>query len=274
VTHTPADIFASTAPFYARYRAGYPPELYTHLAERLRLDRTQRALDIGTGTGTLALEMAAHVREVVAIDPEPGMLHEARRLAAERGLTNIDWRRGHSGQLPQLNLGTFQIAVMGQSFHWTDRDDLLAELDGILLPGGAVVIVGGPPPGDTAPPPWAEIAAQIRARYLGHERRAGSGMYSHPTETHQQILARSPFSRVETARWEHTVPRTRDDIVALQLSYSYSSPAQLGDSRAAFERDLGAALDRLEPSGAFLELVYTEVLIATRPDRSSGAQVS
>ena len=221
----------------------------------------------------VALEFAPDARAVNRYafgelrDIHKGLTASGSRATEMIGLRDLlaDTERGHSGQLPQLNLGTFQIAVMGQSFHWTDRDDLLAELDGTLLPGGAVIIVGGPPPGDTAPPPWAEVAAETRTRYLGHERRAGSGTYSHPTETHQQVLARSPFSRVETTRWEHTVSRSRDDVVALQLSYSYSSPAQLGDSRAAFERDLGAALDRLEPSGAFLELVHTEVLIATRP---------
>ncbi len=269
-----ADIFASTAPFYARYRAGYPPELYTYLAERCGLDGTQRVLDLGTGSGTLALGLAARVRDVVAVDPEPGMLDEARRLARERGITNIDWRQGDSTQLEGMGLGDVHLAVMGQSFHWTDRTQVLVAMDRMVAPGGAVVIVGGPPPGAVGPPPWTQIAAEIRARYLGAERRAGSGTYSHPTETHQQVLNRSPFSRLEIVSWDHTLTRTRDDVVGLQLSYSYSSPAQLGRSRAAFERDLRAALDRLDPSGVFVEHLRTEAIIATRPDHRTEAEPS
>src|SRR5450759_5199406 len=36
--------------------------------------------------------------------------------------------------------------------------------------------------------------------------------------------------------------RTLDEVVGLQYSYSYSSPAQLGDRKDAFNRDLRAAL--------------------------------
>lgn len=269
---TTPDVFTSTAPFYARYRAGYPAELYSHLTERFGLDGTQRVLDLGTGTGTLALELAGRVREVVAVDPEPGMLDEARRLARQRGITNVDWQRGDSGRLRAMHLGDLHLAVMGQSFHWTDRDQLLGVLNDLLLPGGAVVIVGGPPPGVASPPPWAEVVDRVRHRYLGHERRAGSGTYSHPAQTHQEVLARSPFPLLEIVQWERSVTRTYDDVVGLQLSYSYSSPAQLGDSRAAFERDIRSALDRLEPSGTFVERVLTEAIIATRRDQRTGAE--
>ncbi|MFJ2744809.1 class I SAM-dependent methyltransferase [Streptomyces sp. NPDC087440] len=263
--HSPARLFASTAPYYARHRAGYPPALITHLATQLGLDETQITLDLGTGTGAIAIPLAEHVRKVIAVDPNPGMLDEGRKLAAERDITNIDWRLGDSHHLDDLSLEPLQLVTLAQSFHWTDRATLLSSLDKLVTPGGAVAVIGGPAPGTIEPPTWLDVVTEVRTRYLGPERRAGSGTYTHPQEGHQEVLARSPFSHIEVATWDHTITRDLDSVIGLQFSYSYSSPAQLGDQKDAFERDLRQALTDFNSGGTFDELVRTEAIIATRP---------
>jgi ubiquinone/menaquinone biosynthesis C-methylase UbiE len=263
--YTPDELFASTAPYYARYRPGYDQAFYDMLAARFALDGTQRVLDLGTGTGVLALPLAKLVGHVTAIDPEPGMLEEGRKLAAEQDITNIDWRRGDSTTLPGMGLEPVLLAVMGAAFHWMDRDETLRVLDQLIEPNGAVVLASGGAPGDIEPAPWLAVIAEVRTRYLGPERRAGSGTYSHPKERHQDVVARSPFSNVETARWDRTVTRTLDEVIGLQFSYSYSSPAQLGAQKDDFERDLRQALSEFAPDGVFDEVVRTEAIIATRP---------
>lgn len=54
------------------------------------LDRTGTLVDLGTGTGRLALAAAQHVRRVVAVDVSPAMLRIVRDRAAGAGLGNVE----------------------------------------------------------------------------------------------------------------------------------------------------------------------------------------
>lgn len=265
--YDPAELFASTAPYYARYRSGYPPELVTELVDRFGLDSSQTVLDLGCGTGQLALPLAPHVARVIAVDPEPTMLDEGRHLAAEHGVDNIDWRHGDAHHLAELDLPPLDLVTMGASFHWTDRDAVVRDLDTLIAAHGAVVVASGGAPREDIPPPWIETITDIRTRYLGPARRAGTSTYTHPDDGHADVLRRSPFSHVDTLDWTWQLPRDLDSVVGLQFSFSYCAPAQFGDedTRDWFEHELRQALAAQFPDGDFTETIRTETLIAIRP---------
>lgn len=56
--------------------------------------RVERALDLGCGSGLLALTMARRAERVVATDVNPRALELGRRSAHLTGVTNIEWRVG------------------------------------------------------------------------------------------------------------------------------------------------------------------------------------
>ncbi len=62
-------------------------EVLHHLLPLALRDATW--LDIGAGAGRYALPLALHVREVIALDPSPGMLAALREQAVEHGIANI-----------------------------------------------------------------------------------------------------------------------------------------------------------------------------------------
>jgi len=262
IHYDPTELFASTAPYYARYRAGYPPEFFAYLIDRLALDGTQTVLDLGCGTGQIAIPLAPHVARVIAVDPAPSMLAEGRRAAADRSVGNIYWHQGDARHLDALDLPTLDLVTMGASFHWTDRAALLTELDKLVAPDGAVVVASRGALGKSTPAPWAETVTEIRTRYLGPVRRAGTG-----NDTHPNVLRHSSFGHVDTVDWTWRLRRDLDSVVGLQFSFSYSAPAQFSDeyTRARFEQDLRDELAARFPDGDFTETIRTQALIATRP---------
>ncbi len=64
------------------------------IIEKLKLPAGARVLEIGTGTGAFAREVAPLCAEVTAIDISPVMLEYATRRAGECGLANITFREG------------------------------------------------------------------------------------------------------------------------------------------------------------------------------------
>src|SRR5215211_1006015 len=60
----------------------------------------QRALDAGCGTGHTALAFAPQLTEVVALDLTEAMLAQGRKLARDRGITNVTFQRGDVERMP------------------------------------------------------------------------------------------------------------------------------------------------------------------------------
>src|SRR6185312_10358908 len=138
------------------------------------------------------------------------------------------------------------------------QNAVLGSLDELIEPGGGAVVVADEERVWAGREAWHEAIRQAIYRWLGPQRRAGSGNYKVEHVPFDETFATSPFSRVE--RYYLTVERTPsvDEIVGYLYSTSFCSPAVLGDKRAAFEADLRqqlSAYDRLTESidiGAWL----------------------
>ena len=104
-----------------------------------------RVLDLGTGTGELAAEMARHgAAEVVGLDFAWPMLavasaRQPRRLAAEGVLTRLAWLAGDAQHLPFAG-GAFDVAAAAFVLrNLADLDQGLREIRRVLRPGGQLL---------------------------------------------------------------------------------------------------------------------------------------
>ena len=133
-------LFAGTASYYSRYRFPYPQQFFDYLIETFGFDGTGTALDPGCGPGSLTIPLAPSFNKVIAMDPDDEMLQEARRAAEAAKVSNIEFEKGSSWDLSPA-AGKFRFVIMGQSFHWMDRDQALKALYDLVEPKSGLAIV-------------------------------------------------------------------------------------------------------------------------------------
>lgn len=103
-----ADPYSVDARFYDLLHEGQPEDdTGLWLAFAGRTDRP--VLEVGTGTGRVAIALALAGHRVTAIDPSPAMLALARRKAAEQGV-EIEFAEGHVSDLA-LEPGRFGFII-------------------------------------------------------------------------------------------------------------------------------------------------------------------
>jgi len=96
-----------------------------------------RVLDVGCGTGTITVGLAATVGHVLGVDNEEEF-DDARRYAAEHGLENVEFRRGSIYDL-ELPDDHFDACLASSMLETLERPlDGLAEVKRVLKPGGIV----------------------------------------------------------------------------------------------------------------------------------------
>jgi ubiquinone/menaquinone biosynthesis C-methylase UbiE len=117
-------------------RAVYRPP-HDAVVAALRDGPRRRVLDVGCGTGQLAVRIRRELREtrIVGCDFSAGMLRQARARARR-----APWVQGDAGRLPFRD-GTFDAIVCTEAFHWfPDRQAALAEFRRVLRPDGRLLL--------------------------------------------------------------------------------------------------------------------------------------
>jgi 2-polyprenyl-3-methyl-5-hydroxy-6-metoxy-1,4-benzoquinol methylase len=75
-----------TSEDYSKYRPGYPDSYFLLLQELGIGQKNQDILDLGTGTGALALPFAKQGAHVTGVDISTGQIEAAKTLASQKKL--------------------------------------------------------------------------------------------------------------------------------------------------------------------------------------------
>jgi len=130
--------FGKAATDYRKFRAGFPQEFFERIARQLNLRSGLQALDLGTGTGTVARGLAELGLEVIGLDPSDALMEQAVALDAEAGVS-VEYRVGRAEELP-FESEAFDLVTAGQCWHWFDRPRAAAECMRALKPGARLII--------------------------------------------------------------------------------------------------------------------------------------
>lgn len=195
--------FGRTASDYSTFRAGFPSAFFDALIAYGYAKAGQKALDIGTGTGTVARGLAEKGLEVFGIDPAQPLLDEARALDQKAGVS-VAYRKGSAEDLTEDD-NAFDLVTAGQCWHWFDRPKAAAQAARVLKPGGRLII---------AHFDWLPLAGNVveatEALILTHNPSwtmgGGTGIYPQWLRD----LAEGGFSNIETFSFDISVPYSHE----------------------------------------------------------------
>ena len=124
-------------------------------------------VDVGTGTGRIALALAPHCRRVLGIDRDAAALAEARRRAADAGVENVEFaevdaeaRRDYLDLTPAWPRPTLVVA------HLCMSEAIIAAAARTLAPGEAIAFVA------LHSAQWRETGRRSRFAYDEDQARA------------------------------------------------------------------------------------------------------
>jgi ubiquinone/menaquinone biosynthesis C-methylase UbiE len=230
--------------------SNWHPQICSQLLIFSQIEPEQRILDIGTGTGHLAIDAAKIVGKngrVIGIDISPEMLKIAQRKAEALGLTNIQFQLADAEQLNYPGL-SFDRVLCANTFPWLENKQATLKSWYLLLKTGGGI--GIHTPADTAYV-GAVVLKKVLAKYgveIESSNRIGSiaqcrelfenaGFESIEIKTHQHG-SYTTIDRLK-ATWESIL--VNPSILSLKDTANHLSKlssAQLITAKAEFEAEL------------------------------------
>jgi arsenite methyltransferase len=180
-------------------------ELTSQLAARLQVGSGKTVVDVGSGPGTSALQLARETGcDVVGVDLSPESVAGARQLAAEAGLDgNVRFLRGDAEALP-LDDDSVDGALCECSLcTFPDKAAAASELARVLRPSARLALSDMTAVPEELPPALASLEAWVAC--LGGAR---------PLEETAELLEGAAFELEAVERCDHVLGELIDRVEA------------------------------------------------------------
>ena len=204
-----ANYFNSTevAARYAKVRPFFHAEVAERVREFAAVERFERVLDVGCGSGQSSIALAAVAGQVTAVDASQSMLDQAPAHP------KICYRLGCAEQLG-FEAGKFDLVSAGSALHWFDQERFYGQCREVLAEAGLLAIYNdhftAHMEGSVACKRW------MRTRFAKRFPPPRRGM----RDIDLLQAARSGFTVAHHSSFSHLVPFTREELIAYLLTRS------------------------------------------------------
>jgi len=217
-----------------------------HLVRYAKVTSDHAVLDVGTGTGVVAITARRLGAKVTGLDLTPALLAQARESATLAGHDDIAWHEGDAEALPFAD-ESFDVVLSQFGHMFAPRPELaLSEMLRVLKPGGTLAfatwpgeqLIGrqfsliakyvAPPQGVASPIQWGDVAT-VRQR-LGdsvHRLHSERGIMGIPALSPKHLRL---FQEAKAGPFVRTVQALQHD------------PARLAAWRSEMDEVLGEYL--------------------------------
>ena len=153
------DFSANASIYDRRHGAVLAPDIAHDLASKGELPREAWVLDLGAGTGRVAITFAAIGYKTVALDPAVPMLIELRRKARDIKIQTVV---GEGARLP-FSVGHFDAVILARVLYvMADWRTVLQQACKVLKPGGCLFHEWGNGEADET---WVQIREKTRTLF-------------------------------------------------------------------------------------------------------------
>jgi ubiquinone/menaquinone biosynthesis C-methylase UbiE len=212
------DRFSGFADRYDAFRPQPPTILLDILTQLARVERPRLVVDLGSGTGLSTVIWASRAEQVIGVEPNADMRHQAivRTAAQASNVKYIDAISSQTG-LPDASA---DVVTCSQSLHWMDPASTFEEVARILRDGGIFAAY------DADWPPTVNWQAERaydgfieRAEKIGQARGWYQGIVKWKKEEHlARMQASGHFRFTKEIVVHHTESGDAERFVGLALS--------------------------------------------------------
>ncbi|WP_342822449.1 class I SAM-dependent methyltransferase [Candidatus Lucifugimonas marina] len=241
------DFFRSSASYYTDYRKPLPNQLFSLIREKFKLTGDGSLVDIGCGTGQLALPLRGDFRTIVGVDLSEVMIESAWQRATELKASNAEFLVMPGEEIDSLP-ESFDLVTFGSSIHWMDISKTLTASYKLLKDDGGVAIIGMRSIWGGSDE-WEQAVVRVVQKWMGTERRAGSSTFQISTKTDvtfEESLELAGFSVFSSGVVDASYSVDIPFIIGHLYTTSYCNRDLLGENVNAFEGELTDELLRLD----------------------------
>lgn len=131
--------FGKRSDDYAKYRPGFPDLFYDRIETFIKL-LGANVVDLGTGPGVVAIELAKRGTTVTGIDISENQINAAMAKALTIGVEDTCTFKVVHAEDTKLPTGEYSLVTAGQCWGWFDEPKALNEVMRLLKPGGWLIV--------------------------------------------------------------------------------------------------------------------------------------